>query len=149
MAVSRTMPDAVRRSRLCKKLVKLVAPEGMTYEQYVIECAANGIEVALDNGMFLHWLLTAKGPSYIASKVQILLVKAVEDGYLLDPNNVEQLEYFRDAMVDLVFMDKDYTKAMYDAVLTTTKNTIPTIFDAVKQINKGIGITTTEYFNNG
>ena len=147
MAVSRTMPDAERRARLCKKLVKLVASEGMTYAQYVIECAANGIEVALDNGIFLHWLLTAKGPPYIASKVQTLLVKAVEDGYLLDPNNVEQLEYFRDAMVELVFMDKDYAKAMYDAVLTTTKTTIPTIFDAVKHINKGIGITTTEYFN--
>ncbi len=147
MAVSRTMPDAVRRSRLCKKLVKLVAPEGMTYEQYVIECAANGIEVSLDNGMFLHWLLTYEGMTRTAYEVRRLLVKAVEDHYLLDPDNVEQIEYFRDAMVELVFMDKEYTASMYNAVLKTTKTAIPALFNAVKSINKGLGITSVEYFN--
>jgi len=148
MAMSRTMPNAVRRSRLCKKLVKLVAPEGMTYEQYVIECTANGIEVSLDNGMFLHWLLTYEGMTRIANEVRQLLVKAVEDHYLLDPNNIEQIEYFRDAMVDLVFMDKNYTVAMYKAVLTTTKTTIPDLFNAVKKINKSLGLTEVEYFNS-
>ena len=148
MAVSRTMPDAERRARLCKKLVKLVAPEGMTYEQYVIECAANGIEVSLDNGMFLHWLLTCKGNIEIVHKVRKLLVKAVEDRYLLDPNNTEQIDYFRDAMVELVFMNESYTIAMYKAVLTTTKTTIPDLFNAVKKINKGLGLTEVEYFNS-
>lgn len=148
MSKSRT-DDARKRTRLCKKIVKLVAPEGMSYEQYVIACAANGIEVSLDNGQFLHWLVSNKDNSAISDKVRLLLVEAVKDKYLLDPDNAEQIEYFKDAMINVIFLPYEYAKDMFEAILSTTKNDIPDVFNAVKSINKAFGLTAVEYFNNG
>ena len=148
MKKSRTTSDAAgRRAKLCKRIVKLVAPEGMTYAQYVIECAAAGIEVSLENGMFLHWLLTRNGIDAVTVKVRCLLIKAVEEKWLIDPSNEDQVLYFIDAMTELVMMNKDYCTKMYDAVLKTMKKTVPDIFIVVKKLNKAFGFTSTEYFS--
>lgn len=98
--MSRTKLSAVRRrERLCKKLVKHVAPKGMSYSQYVLACACNGVTVSLDNGMWLNWVFVNSTNSEF---VQDMLLDALDKGYLLDFSNKEQIQYFIDAIPNLI-----------------------------------------------
>ena len=47
------------RKKLDSKIIKLIAPKGMSVAEYKIQCNLNGIDATLENGMFLHWVMTA------------------------------------------------------------------------------------------
>ena len=83
---------------LLRKLVALVAPAGMSFEEYSIKCATRGVEVSLDNKPYVYWLFSgAIDPKSNyeldydqLSNVKKYLLKALEEGYVFDANNDEE-----------------------------------------------------------
>ena len=139
------------RKRLDTTLLKLVMPEGMSIARYMIECNLNGIEPTVENGQFLHWLITARGDdAKLVEKVENAIVNALERGYLLDTSNATQCEYFCDAICDIVLKDKWFTTRLLEAVLKNYKDSDDygaDVFHYCKRLNKSIGLTSIEYFD--
>ena len=110
------------RKKLDSKILKLIAPKGMSVAEYKIQCNLNGIDATLENGMFL-----------------------------IDSDSQEQCEYFCDAVKHLLLRDKDYSTRILDAVLKNYKNSSKyglEVFNFCKQLNKAFGLTSTEYFDH-
>lgn len=147
------LSDAIRRNRLCKKIVKLVAPEGMSQNAYEIACAASGFVPALDNGMYLHWIIVEGANEHKrnskAYDVFKLLADGLKKGYLLDPNNNEQLEYFADAIHEsLLMFDSQVREMLFEAFFTGYKGQeLNGIYQYIKRLNKAFGFTSVEYFS--
>lgn len=153
MSRTNTLSDAVRRGRLCKKIVKLVVPEGMSQNAYKIACAASGFVPALDNGMYLHWIIVEGANEHAfnsnVQKVYRLLADGLKGGYLLDLNNVEQLEYFADAMRDIIMaVDKEKCSMLYESFFSGYRGQeLHGAYTFIKTLNKAFGFTAEEYFS--
>ena len=141
------------RKRLDSKILKLIAPFEMSIEEYKIRCNLNNIDPSVENGMFLHWVMTAGGDdAEVVEKVENAIVNALERGYLLDTSNAAQCEYFCDAVCDLVLKDKWYTKRLLEAVLknyASSSGYAADVYKYCRRLNKSIGLTSVGYFCNG
>ena len=142
------------RTKLSNKLIKLVAPAGMSIDEYKIQCNFNALDASIENGMFLHWVMTAKDgdDTNVEDQVHDAIINALEKKYLLDTSNAEQCSYFCDAIRDMVLQDKDYTTKLLEAVLKNYKDSDgygADVFDFCKKLNKCLGFTSVEYFNYG
>lgn len=140
------------RKKLDSKIIKLIAPKGMSVAEYKIQCNLNEIDATLENGMFLHWVMTAHDgdETNVEDKVHDAIVKGLEQQYLIDVDSQEQCEYFCDAVNHLLLRDKDYSTRILDAVLKNYKNSSKyglEVFNFCKRLNKAFGFTSTEYFN--
>lgn len=142
------------RKKLNYKIIKLIAPKGMSVAEYKIQCNLNGIDATLENGMFLHWVMTAHDSeeTNVEGKVHDAIVKGLEQKYLIDVDSQEQCEYFCDAVKHLLLKDKDYSTRILDAVLKNYKHSNKyglEVFNFCKKLNKAFGLTSTEYFEYG
>lgn len=77
--------------RTFRKILKRIAPDGMSPEEYVIRCAVNNVKASPDDLQFVEWLLVesayeVEGGRY--DDVGDLLCDAVESGLLLDFKNL-------------------------------------------------------------
>ena len=140
------------RKKLDSKIIKLIAPKGMSVAEYKIQCNLNEIDATLENGMFLHWVMTAYDgdETNVEDKVHDAIVKGLEQQYLIDVDSQEQCEYFCDAVKHLLLRDKDYSTRILDAVLKNYKHSSKyglEVFNFCKQLNKAFGLTSTEYFD--
>ena len=134
------------RKKLDKKIINLVKPESMDFEEYIVACNLQNIEPSVENGMYLHWLMTADGDDYrIVEKVEDAIVKALSNGYLLDFDNKVQCGYFCDAIRDICVKDKDFTTKLLEAVLKNYEDG-NVVFDYCKRLNKTFGFTSIRYF---
>lgn len=142
------------RKKLDSKIIKLIAPKGMSVAEYKIQCNLNGIDATLENGAFLHWVMTAHDgeETNVEGKVHDAIVKSLEQKYLIDVDSQEQCEYFCDAVKHLLLKDKDYSTRILDAVLKNYKHSNKyglEVFNFCKKLNKAFGLTSTEYFEHG
>ena len=140
------------RKKLDSKIIKLIAPKGMSVAEYKIQCNLNEIDATLENGMFLHWVMTAHDDeeTNVESKVHDAIVKGLEQQYLIDIDSQEQCEYFCDAVKHLLLRDKEYIIRIFDAVLKNYKHSSKyglDVFNFCKRLNKAFGFTSTEYFD--
>ena len=140
------------RKKLDSKIIKLIAPKGMSVAEYKIQCNLNEIDATLENGMFLHWVMTAHDgdETNVEGKVHDAIVKGLEQQYLIDVDSQEQCEYFCDAVKHLLLRDKDYSTRILDAVLKNYKHSSKhglEVFNFCKRLNKAFGLTSTEYFD--
>ena len=120
--------------------------------EYKIQCNLNEIDATLENGMFLHWVMTAYDgdETNVEDKVHDAIVKSLEQQYLIDVDSQEQCEYFCDAVKHLLLKDKEYTTRIFDAVLKNYKHSSKyglDVFNFCKRLNKAFGFTSTEYFD--
>ena len=92
------------RKKLDSKIIKLIAPKGMSVAEYKIQCNLNEIDATIENGMFLHWVITAHDgeDTNVEGKVHDAIVKGLEQQYLIDVDSQEQCEYFCDAVKHLL-----------------------------------------------
>ena len=74
------------RKKLDSKIIKLIAPKGMSVAEYKIQCNLNEIDATIENGMFLHWVMTAHDgeETNVEGKVHDAIVKGLEQQYLID-----------------------------------------------------------------
>ena len=140
------------RKKLDSKIIKLIAPKGMSVAEYKIQCNLNEIDATLENGMFLHLVMTAHDgeDTNVEGKVHDAIVKGLEQQYLIDVDSQEQCEYFCDAVKYLLLRDKDYSTRILDTVLKNYKHSSKyglEVFNFCKQLNKEFGLTSTEYFD--
>ena len=140
------------RKKLDSKIIKLIAPKGMSVAEYKIQCNLNEIDATLENGMFLHWVMTAHDgeETNVEGKVHDAIVKGLEQQYLIDIDNQEQCAYFCDAVKHLLLRDKEYIIRIFDAVLKNYKHSSKyglDVFNFCKRLNKAFGFTSTEYFD--
>ena len=124
----------------------------MSEHEYKIACNLNEVDATVENGPFLHWVMTAEDgeESDVADKVHAAVVNALEKKYLLDESSAEQCSYFCDAVRDVLLKDKEYSTLLLEAVLKNYKNSSGLaleVFDFCKQLNKAFGFTRIEYFN--
>lgn len=141
------------RRRLDTKLIKLIAPKGMSVDEYKIACNLNEVDATVENGSFLHWVMTAEDgeESDVADKVHAAVVNALEKKYLLDESSAEQCAYFCDAVRDVLLKDKEYSTLLLEAVLKNYKDASGygiEVFNFCKSLNKAFGLTEVEYFND-
>lgn len=151
--MDRTKATALRK-RLDSRLIKLIAPKGMSVHEYKIACNLNEVDATVENGQFLHWVMTAEDgeETDVADKVHTAIVNALEKKYLLDESSAEQCSYFCDAVKDVLLKDKEYTTQLLEAVLKNYKSSSGhalEVFDFCKRLNKAFGLTTVEYFDYG
>lgn len=135
------------RKRLNTTIIKLVKPPAMGIDEYRINCEMRGFKPEVENGMFLHWIMTAQDvdESGVADKVRRLVVRALRKGYLLETGNDLQASYFCDALQDAVPSDRDYATALIEAFFDHCGSG-PT-FDFVRTFNKTFGFTDSYYFS--
>lgn len=141
------------RKRLDSRIIKLVAPVGMSIDEYKIACNLNDVNPTVEDGPFLHWVMTAEDgeESNVADKVHAAVVNALEKKYLLDESSAEQCSYFCDAVKDVLLKDKEYSTLLLEAVLRNYKDTdgyAVEVFNYCKRLNKAFGLTEVEYFND-
>lgn len=133
------------RKKLDKKIIRLVKPYGMSVDEYIINCNLNQFNPSVENGAYLHWLITASGDIDIQEKVHDAIIKALSKKYLLDPDDEMQRSYFHDAIVDMLLKDKSFTIGIFEAVLKNYDEDDET-FKFCKKLNKSTGLTSVKYF---
>lgn len=134
------------RKKLDKKIINLVKPKSMSFEEYIINCNMQGFEPSVENGSFLHWVITAGGDDIcIVEKVEDAIVNALSKRYLLDPSNIEQCSYFCDALRDICIKDIDFSTRILEAVLKNFDED-DDVFKYCKSLNKAFGFTSIKYF---
>lgn len=135
------------RKWLTTAIIKLVKPPAMGVDEYRINCEMHGFKPEVENGMFLHWVMTAKDgdESDVAPKVRRLIVCALRKGYLLEAGNDLQASYFCDALRDATPDDKDYMTALIEAFFDHCSS--GPAFDFVRKLNRAFGFTDSYYFS--
>lgn len=143
------------RKRLDNKLIKLIAPKGMSIDEYKISCNLESINPTVENGPFLHWVMTSTSDddSELVEKVDNVVINALEKGYLLDSSNAEQCEYFCDAIHELLLnKDKDFTIELLEVILKNYKDSngyCSKVYEYCRSLNKAFGFTSVGYFIGG
>ena len=137
------------RKRLDTCLIKLVKPKNMSVDEYRIACnLQDGFDTTTEYGPFLHWILTAGGDDHeVLEKVECAIINALNGGYLLDKQNIEQCSYFCDAIRDLVLKDKYWCERLLEAILGNDIYKGTGVYDYCKTLNKAFGLTSVGYFN--
>lgn len=135
------------RKWLSTTIIKLVKPPAMGIDEYRINCEMRGFKPEVENGMFLHWVMTAQDSdeSDVAAKVRRLIVCALRKGYLLEEGNDLQASYFCDALRNAVPSDQDYMIALIEAFFDHCSS--GPAFDFVRKLNKAFGFTDSYYFS--
>lgn len=93
--------------RTFKKLLKLIAPDGMSHEEYVVRCAVNNVSASPDDLTFVRWLLETSAHEVDDgrySEAEDILCELIEKGRLLDFRNLscENDLVIADVVVDAV-----------------------------------------------
>lgn len=137
--------------RTFRKILKRIAPDGMSPEEYVIRCAVNNVKASPDDLQFVEWLLDesayeVEGGRY--DDVGDLLCDAVESGLLLDFKNLagENDNRMADVVSEAVMWpNKSFKEKLFGAVLHAAPRASDTWKTAYK-LNKAFGFTSVCYF---
>ena len=143
----------ILRKRLDSRIIKLVAPAGMSIDEYKIACNLNGIDPTVEAGPFLHWVMTTDESEDlgVVDKVRRAIVSALEKKYLIDTSSQVQCSYFCDAVQSIITKNKWYAENILEAVLKNYKDAggyAVEVFNYCKRLNKAFGLTEVEYFND-
>ena len=147
------MKKPISKNALLKRLVKLVAPPEMSYSEYILQCASNGVNVSLDDPAYFGWLLKGcQEQDYgIYEKAQDLLVQAIELKYPdFDWSSDKAVECLMDPIIDSMMHGhdlKDFAGRLYKAILMNYRDT--EIGNRVYRLNRGFGMTKYCYFRDG
>ena len=141
------------RKRLDSRIIKLVTPVGMSIDEYKIACNLNGVNPTVEDGPFLHWIMTTSTcvEHDVVDEVRRAIVSALDKKYLIDASCQVQCSYFCDAVQSIIAKDKWYAEKILEAVLKNYKDTsgyAVEVFNYCKRLNKAFGFTPVEYFND-
>ena len=75
------------------------------------------------------------------------MLKAIEEGYAFNANDAEDNSFFTSYAVDIVLADKSFAEDFFKLMLTKHRHT--EAGDAIYKLNKGFGITSMCYFEDG
>jgi hypothetical protein len=136
-----------------KKIVSLIAPYGMTPEEYVIRCTVNGVEASLKNPLFAEWLIRTANEyndECIHPEIFDLIIKTIYSGELFNLKEIskESDEILSDVLVDLVLSrNKSFKENFFGAILKTVSRSSES-WQTAYHLNKGFGFTNICYFKD-
>ena len=139
--------------RTFKKLLKLIAPDGMSHEEYVVRCAVNNVSASPDDLTFVRWLLETSAHEVDDgrySEAEDILCELIEKGRLLDFRNLSCENDFAiaDVVVDAVMWpNKRFKENFFAAVLHSAPHMSKT-WKAAYRLNRALGFTSVCYFKD-
>lgn len=139
--------------RTFRKILRCIAPEGVSPEEYVLRCALNGVSASPGDPTFVKWLLDEsahelEGGDY--DDVGDLLCEMIEAGRLLD---FKKLSGGNDLMLAALTPDavlwpnKGFKKKFFAAVLHAAPKESRT-WKAAYRLNRAFGFTSVCYFRD-
>lgn len=139
--------------RTFRKILKLIAPDGMSPEEYVVRCAINNVSASPDDLPFVGWLLDesaheVEGGRY--DKVGSILCEMIEKGKLLDFRNLSCENDFviADVVIDAVMWpNKPFKENFFTAVLHSAPRGSKT-WKTAYRLNRALGFTSVCYFKD-
>lgn len=140
-------------ARLFKKILKRIAPDGVSPDEYVVRCAVRNVNAEPCDPLFVEWLLDSSGHEAEGGEyddVGDLICEAVESGELLD---FKRLSGENDTRVSLVMAEavtwpnKSFKEKLFGAVLHAAPRASDTWKTAYK-LNKAFGFTSVCYFRD-
>ena len=137
--------------RTFRKILKRIAPDGMSPEEYVVRCAVNNVKASPDDLQFVEWLLDESAHEVEGGRyddVGDLLCDAVESGLLLDFKNLagENDNRMADVVGEAVMWpNRVFKRKMFGAVLHAAPHGSRT-WKTAYMLNRAFGFTNVCYF---
>ena len=140
-------------ARLFNRILKRIAPDGMSPEEYAVRCAVQNVKAEPGDPLFVEWLLDSSGHEAEGGEydgVCDLICEAVESGELL---NFKRLSGENDTRVSLVMVEavtwpnKSFKEKLFGAVLHAAPRASDTWKTAYK-LNRAFGFTSVCYFTD-
>jgi hypothetical protein len=140
-------------NRAFRKLLKRIAPDGMSPEEYVVRCAINNVQASPDDPTFVGWLIDesaheVEGCDY--DDVGGMLCEMIEAGRLLDFKKLsgENDARMASTMADAVLWpNKTFKEGFFEAVLHAAPRESET-WKAAYRLNRAFGFTSVCYFRD-
>lgn len=139
--------------RTFRKILKRIAPDGMSPDEYVVRCLANGVDASPDDPAFVGWLLVESGHESeggMYDEVGDLLCEMIEAGSLLDFRN---LAGENDGLMSqtvgeaVMWPNKTFKENFFGAVLHAAPRESET-WKGAYRLNKAFGFTNVCYFKD-
>lgn len=137
--------------RMFRKILKRIAPDGMSPEEYVVRCAVNNVSASPGDLPFVGWLLDelaheVEGGEY--DDVGDMLCEMIESGRLLDFKKLSGENDARMASMvveGVMWPNRQFKKNFFAAVLHAALKESET-WNTAYRLNKGLGFTSVCYF---
>lgn len=137
--------------RTFRNILKRIAPDGMSPEEYVVRCAVNNVSASPDDPTFVGWLLDesaheAEGGEY--DDVGDMLCEMIETGRLLDFKKLSGENDVRMASTvaeGVMWSNHLFKKNFFAAVLHAAPKESET-WNTAYRLNRAFGFTSVCYF---
>ena len=137
--------------RTFRNILKRIAPDGMSPEEYVIRCAVNNVSASPDDPTFVGWLLDESAHEVEGSEyddVGDMLCELIESGRLLDFKKLSGENDVRMASMvveGVMWPNRQFKKNFFAAVLHAAPKESET-WNTAYRLNRGFGFTSVCYF---
>lgn len=139
--------------RTFRKILKRIAPDGMSPEEYVVRCAVNNVKASPDDLQFVEWLLDEsahelEGGDY--DDVGGLLCEMIEAGRLLDFKKLSGENDIRIASTvaeGVMWPNGSFRENFFAAILHAAPKESET-WNTAYRLNKAFGFTNVCYFKD-
>ena len=139
--------------RTFRKILKRIAPDGMSPEEYAVRCSVNGVSASPDDPAFVEWLVgeALSDDDELRCEVGELIAAEVEKGALLDFKRLSgEADERMAAVVSGCVMCRNgaFRDRLFEAVLRTAPRSSAS-WKAAFRLNKAFGFTSACYFRDG
>lgn len=138
------------KSHFEDKLITLIKPKEMSIAEYKLKCMINGIVASADDPMFMSWAINEAYSDFkdeIHEKARALIVQGLKCHCILDFTKDVDCSYICEIIPEIVLHEpfcKAETEELFRVILEEYKGT--KLWEAAYHLNKGLGITSTCYF---
>ena len=139
--------------RTFRKILKRIAPDGMSPEEYVIRCAVNNVKASPDDLQFVCWLIDESAHEVEGGRyddVGDMICKMIEAGTLLD---FKTLSGENDSVMastvpkGVMWPNRSFKKNFFAAVLHAAPKESET-WNTAYRLNRAFGFTNICYFRD-
>lgn len=140
-------------NRTFRKLLKTIAPDGMSPEEYVVQCAVRDVNASPDDPTFVGWLLDESAHEPEGSGFDVvgdMLCEMIEAGSLLDFKNLsDENDHLMSQTVSEAVMwpNKTFKENFFGAVLHAAPRESET-WKGAYRLNRAFGFTNVCYFKD-
>ena len=137
--------------RTFKKILKRIAPDGMSPEEYVVRCLARGVDASPGDPTFVGWLLDESAHEPEGGSFDVvgdMLCEMIEAGSLLDFRNLsDENDGLMSQTVSeaVLWPNKTFKANFFGAVLRAAPRESET-WKGAYRLNKAFGFTNVCYF---
>ena len=127
-------------------------PQEMCNSEYIIQCAIRGVDISLDNPVFMHWVINEAYDNFnsdLHQKARDLIIKGLKKHLILDFTDEIHCSYISEILPLLVLREpvvKTETEKFFRVILEEYRNT--PLGEEAYRLNRGFGLTSMCYFTD-